>query len=95
MPRLVEETISFERLLSEMGDSIQVDRGETIYQPGNSSDSVYVVEEGRVKLAYLDESGKKLTEMRLESAPVFDGMAVSEGKIYLTTMDGTLICMGD
>lgn len=76
MPRIVEETISFERLLSEMGDSIRVARGETIYQPGNSSDSVYVVEEGRVKLAYLDESGKKLTLVILDPGEIFGEMCL-------------------
>ena len=39
--------------------------------------------------------GTRLTEMKLESAPVFDGMAVAGGRIYLTTRDGTLLCLGD
>ena len=76
MPRTVKETISFESLLSEIGDSIRVGRGETIYQPGNPSDSVYFVEEGRVKLAYLDESGKKLTLVILDHGEIFGEMCL-------------------
>jgi len=76
MPRTINETVSFERLLSEVGDSFRVERGEMIYQPGNPSDSVYVVEEGRVKLAYLDESGKKLTLVILDSGEIFGEMCL-------------------
>jgi len=76
MPRTINETISFERLLSDVGDSFRVARGEMIYQPGNPSDSVYVVEEGRVKLAYLDESGKKLTLVILDPGEIFGEMCL-------------------
>ena len=76
MPRTINETVSFERLLSEVGDSFRVERGEMIYQPGNPSDSVYVVEEGRVKLAYLDESGKKLTLVILDTGEIFGEMCL-------------------
>ena len=76
MTRTVKETISFEFLLSQIGDTIHVTRGETIYQPGNPSDSVYVVEEGRVKLAYLDESGKKLTLVILDPGEIFGEMCL-------------------
>jgi len=76
MPRTIKETISFEHLLSEVGDSFRVTRGEMIYQPGNPSDSVYVVEEGRVKLAYLDESGKKLTLFILDPGEIFGEMCL-------------------
>lgn len=76
MPRTIKEAVSFERLLSEVGDSFRVTRGEMIYQPGNPSDSVYVVEEGRVKLAYLDESGKKLTLVILDTGEIFGEMCL-------------------
>jgi len=76
MTRTVKEIISFEHILSQMGDSIRIERGETIYQPGNPSDSVYVIEEGRVKLAYLDESGKKLTLLILDPGEIFGEMCL-------------------
>jgi len=76
MTQTVEEKTSFEHLLSRMGESIRVERGEMIYQPGNPSNSVYVVEEGRVKLAYLDESGKKLTLVILDPGEIFGEMCL-------------------
>lgn len=36
-------------------------RGETIYFPGDPASTVYFLKRGRVKLVYLDESGRKLT----------------------------------
>jgi outer membrane protein assembly factor BamB len=41
------------------------------------------------------KNGNKLTEMKLESPPVFDGMAVAGGKIFMATLDGRIICLGD
>ena len=38
--------------------------------------------------------GKKLSELKLGSMPVFDGLAAARGKLYMTTTDGKLICLG-
>ena len=39
-------------------------------------------------------SGKTLNKIALASPPVWDGMAVSNGRIYLATMDGKVSCYG-
>jgi outer membrane protein assembly factor BamB len=36
--------------------------------------------------------GKKLAEHKLDSPPVFDGMAASNGRLYLATKDGKVLC---
>jgi len=36
--------------------------------------------------------GKKLAEYELESQPVFDGMAAANGRLYLATKDGRILC---
>jgi outer membrane protein assembly factor BamB len=36
-------------------------------------------------------SGKKLAEFQLDSLPVWDGMAASRGKLYMTTLNGEVI----
>jgi outer membrane protein assembly factor BamB len=41
------------------------------------------------------EDGKKLTEYKLDSLPVWDGMIASGGKLYLTTMNGDVACLSD
>jgi len=70
------EKASFARLLTDLGDLVHVERGETIYHPGSASTSVFVVEKGRIKLAYLDESGKKLTLSILDQGEIFGEMCL-------------------
>jgi len=38
--------------------------------------------------------GKKLSEIRLESAPVYDGMAAARGRLYMAMDDGAILCFG-
>jgi hypothetical protein len=38
------------------------------------------------------DDGSKLHEIRLNSSPVFDGMAAARGKLYMSTTDGKVIC---
>jgi hypothetical protein len=38
--------------------------------------------------------GTKIREIQLSSPPVFDGLIAAEGHLFLSTMDGRLICMG-
>jgi hypothetical protein len=39
-----------------------------------------------------DKNGKKLKEYNLDSLPVWDGIAASKGQLYISTMDGELLC---
>lgn len=72
----VSDKVHFSKLVEQLGDLMRADRGETIYHPGTPSTSVYIVEEGRVKLAYLDESGKKLTLSILDTGEIFGEMCL-------------------
>ena len=38
--------------------------------------------------------GRKLAEYELESLPEFDGLIAADGRLYLATGDGRVICMG-
>jgi len=40
------------------------------------------------------DTGKTLTEYKLDSTPVFDGLIVGEGKIFIATTDGRIIAFG-
>jgi len=40
------------------------------------------------------EDGTRRAQYRLESPPVFDGMIAADGRLYISTIDGRLICMG-
>ncbi len=40
------------------------------------------------------EDGQKLAECTLDSVPVFDGMSAAGGRLFLTTIDGKVVCVG-
>ena len=40
-------------------------------------------------------NGKRLWECKLEAPPVFDGMAATEGRLYMATTDGSVVCHAD
>jgi len=50
---------------------------------------------GGLLIAYSAKTGESLTEYKLDAPPVFDGMAATSGKLYLSTRDGTLLCFAD
>ena len=37
--------------------------------------------------------GKKLSELKLPSPPVYEGMAAAGGNLYLSLCDGTIVCL--
>jgi hypothetical protein len=40
------------------------------------------------------DSGEKIAEHRLDSPPVFNGMAAAAGRLYIVTEDGGVVCIG-
>ena len=50
--------------------------------------------EGGELLLLSAKDGKKIAEYKLSAAPVWNGMAVAYGKVYITAKDGSIICMG-
>ena len=38
------------------------------------------------------ENGKQIIELKLKSSPVFDGLAAGNGKLFMTTTDGKVLC---
>ena len=39
-------------------------------------------------------NGEKMTELLLESARVWGGRAAASGRVYLSLMDGEILCFG-
>ena len=50
--------------------------------------------EGRL-VALSAADGKQLKEWKIDAPPVFDGMAVAGGRLFLATQDGKLRCFGN
>ncbi|MGC9529479.1 MAG: Crp/Fnr family transcriptional regulator [Candidatus Bipolaricaulaceae bacterium] len=61
--------------LLEQGEREEVPARETIYYSGTQSTAVYFVETGKVKLSYLDPSGKRLTLALRGPGELFGEMA--------------------
>jgi len=49
---------------------------------------------GALLVAVSPADGRKLAAYRLDFVPRFDGMIAAGGRIYLTTVDGKVICLG-
>ena len=45
-------------------------------------------------LAVSARDGKTVADVALDHPPVFDGMAVADGRLYLSTKGGEIVCMG-
>ena len=41
------------------------------------------------------KDGTRLSERKLESPPVFDGMAAADGRLFMAMTDGSLVCHGE
>ena len=39
------------------------------------------------------KDGKRLAEYKLESVPVFDGMAAANGRLYMSMKNGSVLCL--
>jgi outer membrane protein assembly factor BamB len=57
--------------------------------------AAYEGKRGGVLYALSTDDGSKQAELKLDTAPVYDGMAIAGERLYLSTVDGTLLCIGD
>jgi len=48
---------------------------------------------GAVLVAISAKEGKKLTELKLDTEPVFDGMIAVEGRLFVSLIDGSVMCL--
>lgn len=51
--------------------------------------------QGALLCAINKSDGKRLATLKLDSAPVFDGLIAAAGRLYMSTLDGTVICVGN
>ncbi|HUV63930.1 MAG TPA: PQQ-binding-like beta-propeller repeat protein, partial [Sedimentisphaerales bacterium] len=49
---------------------------------------------GGILAAFAAGDGKKLAQYKLPAPPVWDGMASAGGRLYISTSDGRIVCMG-
>jgi hypothetical protein len=56
---------------------------------------VFAGKEGSLLWAVAADDGEKIREMKLDVAPVFDGMIAAGGKLFVSTVDGKVVCLGN
>ena len=49
---------------------------------------------GGIAWAVSAQTGEKIGETELRAAPAWDGMAVADGRLYISLQDGTIACLG-
>ncbi|MFW6171402.1 MAG: hypothetical protein ACODAD_12995, partial [Planctomycetota bacterium] len=57
------------------------------------ADALETPRTGRL-LAVSASDGETLADYELQSPPVFDGMAVADQRLYVSTKAGKVVCMG-
>jgi outer membrane protein assembly factor BamB len=48
---------------------------------------------GAMLLAFSADKGKEIARIDLDSPPVFDGMSAADSRIYISTIDGKVVCL--
>jgi outer membrane protein assembly factor BamB len=80
-PDIVNEEDAFwaltdKRVLAKLAEQSELNKGK----------------KGGLLWAVSASSGKKLAEYKLASLPVWDGMAAANGELYMTTLQGDILC---
>jgi hypothetical protein len=60
-----------------------------VKEPSFDDDSLAVI------MAFSTEDGSNVARIPVDSQPVFDGLALADGKIFMATVDGHIVCLGE
>jgi sugar lactone lactonase YvrE len=74
--------------------------GDTIFVAGSPDvvdavdpHSVWEGRRGGIVAAFAANDGRKLAEYKLPAPPVWGGMAAANNQLFISTMDGYVVCM--
>jgi outer membrane protein assembly factor BamB len=81
------------RAMVKAGDVLFVAGAPDVFEPEDPY-AAFEARKGAQVVAVSARNGKKLAEYKLESPPVFDGMIAADGRLYISTRDGQVLCMG-
>ncbi len=84
-PDMIDEEYAFERMSK---------RDPAVYKELAAQDAALDGKSGGSLLAMNTAKGEFGSEVKLESPPVWDGMAVAQGRLYVASVDGKVICYG-
>jgi len=84
-PDQIDEEYAFERMSA---------KDPAIYEALAEQDAALDGERGATLWAVSTENGGTGAELKLKSPPVWDGIAVAQGRLFVATVDGKVICFG-
>ncbi|MHC4583226.1 MAG: outer membrane protein assembly factor BamB family protein [Planctomycetota bacterium] len=75
------------------GDTIFVSGSPNVVDPEDPH-GAWEGRKGGILAAFAVGDGRKLVEYKLPAPPVWDGMAAAGDRLFISTMDGYVVCMG-
>jgi len=84
-PDMIDEEYAFERMSK---------KDPAVYKELAEQDAALDGKSGASLLAVKTDKGEIGGEVKLESPPVWDGMAIAQGRLYVATVDGKVACYG-
>ena len=81
------------RAMVKAGDTLFVAGPPDVYNPKYPY-AAFEACKGAKVMAISASDGKTLAEYDIDSPPVFDGMIAAKGRLYISTRDGRLLCLG-
>ncbi len=84
-PDMIDEEYAFERMSK---------KDPAVYKELAAQDDALEGKSGGSVLAMNTAKGDIGAEVKLESPPVWDGMAVAQGRLYVASVDGKVTCYG-
>ncbi len=84
-PDMIDEEYAFERMSK---------KDPAIYQDLAEQDAALDGKSGGSLLAVSTAKGNIGGEIKVESPPVWDGMAIAQGRLYVASVDGKVTCYG-
>ncbi len=99
-PLHVRAMVLADKTLFIAGPPDVIDEEEAFYNPNDEGvlakldkqSAALEGQSGALLLAVSASDGKKLAEYKLDSPPVFDGMAAANKRLYLATKNGKILC---
>jgi outer membrane protein assembly factor BamB len=83
-----------EDVVDEEDAVVRMEKGdESVLKDVQHMDDNLEGKNGGILLAVDTKTGDLLSTTRLESPPTWDGLTVAQGNVFLTTLDGRLICL--
>lgn len=84
-PDMVDEEYAFQRMSQ---------KDPAIYKDLEEQDAALDGKSGGSLLAVKTDKGEIAGELKLDSPPVWDGMAIAQGRLYVASVDGKVTCYG-